>query len=273
MLSLLHTMAKRLLSPESTARLSAAAKKRWANPEYRAKMLRGLKIRSANPIWLANMRAAVIAHAAKPEVIAARKAKPKLSRPRTEDEKRRISALLKATLAVHPELVAARSPKGRVLSAEHRAKIARAHIGMKHTSQARAKMSVAKTGRRVLPPEHYQRLAVLFRGREAPYPKRRFYYRDVAFRSSWEMRTAVALDALGVQWLYESKRFDLGRETYCPDFYLPDDDAYWEVKGYYGPKSKRTIGLWRSIRPEPLVLVTESVLEMLERAASIKPAA
>lgn len=190
------------------------------------------------------------------------------NRLRTEDEKRRISESMKRYIAENPEHKKKISCAGRVHSLETRAKISAAHIGMKHKPESRAKMSRAKTGRVVMTPEQYKANGLKFRGREAPYPKRRFYYGGCAFRSSWEMRVAQALDALGVKWLYEHKRFDLVSQTYCPDFYLPDGNCYWEVKGYFGPKSKKTISLFREQYPDvPLLIVNEDAMVALERAA------
>lgn len=102
--------------------------------------------------------------------------------------------------------------------------------------ERRARVSAALTGRK-LSPEHCAKFSARMTGKPAQYPKHRSYYKGYAFRSSWEARAAQAMDALGIRWEYEAHRFDLGSQTYCPDFYLPDDDAYWEVKGYYGPKS------------------------------------
>jgi len=77
------------------------------------------------------------------------------------------------------------------------------------------------------------------------------------------------LDALGVPWRYEPKRFDLGEFTYTPDFYLPDDGAYWEVKGWYTPNSRVKIEAFRLQHPEvPLVLFGKSCVELIERTAS-----
>ncbi len=115
--------------------------------------------------------------------------------------------------------------------------------------------------------EIWNRMGMRLRGRPATYPMRRFYYRDVPFRSSWEVRAAKALDVFGIKWEYESRRFDLGTETYAPDFYLPDDNAFWEVKGYFGPKSQRTVSLFRKLNTHPLVLIGAAELKLLERAA------
>jgi len=85
----------------------------------------------------------------------------------------------------------------------------------------------------------------------------------------WEVRVAKALDALGIRWEFEPRRFDLGPQTYTPDLYLPDGPCYLEVKGYYGPKSQKTISLFRECYPNTrLLLVREVEMKALERAAS-----
>jgi len=138
--------------------------------------------------------------------------------------------------------------------------------------ERRARLRAALTGR-TLSPEHCAKMSDRMMGKPAQYPRHWSYYNDRAFRSSWEVRAARAMDALGIRWEYEARRFDLGSQTYCPDFYLPDDGAYWEVKGYYGPKSQKTITLFRAQHPEiPLVLLTEQPLLLLEQAASLRAA-
>lgn len=192
---------------------------------------------------------------------------------RSLESRAKQGAALSARLASDPELKARIAPKGRVLSKETRQKIAQAHIGTKHTSEARSKMSIAKKGHSYQTTKQRAATSARFRGRPAQYPKKRFHYRGRAFRSSWELRAAQAMDALGVRWEYETKRFDLGTQTYAPDFYLLDDGAFWEVKGYYGPKSQRTIALFREQYPEiPLVLLTERGLDLLEQSAARKVA-
>lgn len=55
-------------------------------------------------------------------------------------------------------------------------------------------------------------------------------YAGVAFRSQLEARWAVYFDSVGLQWLYEPKRFALGYRTYLPDFHFPKCDVWAEVK-------------------------------------------
>lgn len=69
-------------------------------------------------------------------------------------------------------------------------------------------------------------------------------YKNLWFRSNWEVAYAKYLDKNNIQWLYESKTFDLGETTYTPDFYLPATDEYIEVKGYKSDIFKKKINLF-----------------------------
>ena len=69
-----------------------------------------------------------------------------------------------------------------------------------------------------------------------PTHGKRQYYKDICFRSSWEVKYAKYLDFNNIKWSYESKTFDLGNTTYTPDFYLPETDEYIEIKGWWSDK-------------------------------------
>ena len=57
-------------------------------------------------------------------------------------------------------------------------------------------------------------------------------YNGYRFRSRLEARWAVFFDALGIEYQYEPEGFDLGEDGwYLPDFYLPNEKLYVEVKG------------------------------------------
>jgi hypothetical protein len=70
-------------------------------------------------------------------------------------------------------------------------------------------------------------------------------YNGCLFRSRLEARWAVFFDTLGVKYEYEKEGFDLGKEEirmdvhryvlddtrYLPDFWLPRQDCWFEVKG------------------------------------------
>lgn len=56
-------------------------------------------------------------------------------------------------------------------------------------------------------------------------------YHGYRFRSRLEARWAVFFDAAGVRYIYESEGYVFNGKRYLPDFYLPDLDCYFEVKG------------------------------------------
>jgi hypothetical protein len=56
-------------------------------------------------------------------------------------------------------------------------------------------------------------------------------YKGCRFRSRLEARWAVFFDGLGVDWRYEPQGFDLSGTYYLPDFWLPRQAAWFEVKG------------------------------------------
>ena len=54
----------------------------------------------------------------------------------------------------------------------------------------------------------------------------------VTMRSMWEVRVADYLTEIGKDWFYEYKTFKLTNTiSYRPDFYIPEDSLYIEVKG------------------------------------------
>lgn len=55
-------------------------------------------------------------------------------------------------------------------------------------------------------------------------------YKGYRFRSRLEARWAVFFDALGVEWEYEKEGFEFEGIRYLPDFYLPQNKAWVEIK-------------------------------------------
>jgi len=67
-------------------------------------------------------------------------------------------------------------------------------------------------------------------------------YRDdlkIYVRSNWEANFARILTFQGKTWVYEPMVFTLlNGSTYRPDFYLPEENKFVEVKGYWIGKAK-----------------------------------
>lgn len=55
-------------------------------------------------------------------------------------------------------------------------------------------------------------------------------YNGYRFRSRLEARWAVFYDTLGVSYKYEPEGFDLDGTWYLPDFWLPEQDCWVEIK-------------------------------------------
>jgi len=102
-----------------------------------------------------------------------------------------------------------------------------------------------------------------------PAHGKRIKYNGSIFRSTYEVRFAKAFDALGIRWIYEPRRFDLGTCTYLPDFYLPDFNTYCEVKGWLGPDSIKKNALFSKTFPDiPWLLLMEPELKDAELHAA-----
>ena len=71
----------------------------------------------------------------------------------------------------------------------------------------------------------------------------------IYFYSRWEANIARLFNFLGINWEYQTKTFDLCSQNYTPDFYLPDRNAYVEVKNFLWKYSKIRDRKFRKIYP------------------------
>lgn len=168
---------------------------------------------------------------------------------------------------------------GRKKSAAHAANIAQARVGMRHTQESKDKNRAAHLGRRHTPEalERIRRVAREQRSGPGHHwwgqtpkhgPRTHWHqYNGTALRSAYEVRFAQEMDRRGMGWEYEPKRFDLGTCTYLPDFYVPSTGAFWEIKGWFGPRDQRKVALFRERYPEvPLIVADNAVLTIMEAA-------
>jgi len=83
-------------------------------------------------------------------------------------------------------------------------------------------------------------------------------YKGINMRSSYEIAYAKYLDKNNINWLYESKTFEIiynykGKKregTYTPDFYLPRTKQYIEIKGWWRDNAKEKFEAFRKKYPE-----------------------
>jgi hypothetical protein len=96
---------------------------------------------------------------------------------------------------------------------------------------------------------------------------RKFYSEkaDMYFRSNWEIELAERLIELGIAFEYEPKRFYFRaeRESYLPDFYLPEYNCWIEVKGYMDNRSLKRVKLFKKYyRDTPFFLYEKEEREL-----------
>lgn len=67
-------------------------------------------------------------------------------------------------------------------------------------------------------------------------------YNGIEFRSGLEARWAKFFDWYLIKWVYEPEGYQMSDGTrYLPDFYLPDQDQFFEVKGIMNVKDMHKI--------------------------------
>ncbi len=71
----------------------------------------------------------------------------------------------------------------------------------------------------------------------------------INFYSRWEANIARLFTFLNVRWEYAPKSFDIGGQMYTPDFYLPEENKYVEVKNFWWSYSKIRDEKFRSRYP------------------------
>ncbi|MCL5996150.1 MAG: DNA polymerase III subunit alpha [Chloroflexi bacterium] len=84
-------------------------------------------------------------------------------------------------------------------------------------------------------------------------------------RSSWEADLARVFRYLGWDYQYEPRTFELSdrtgkKLTYTPDFYVPSQKKWYEVKGWMDDASAKKIELFRQQYPERELIVIDKTL-------------
>ncbi len=83
-------------------------------------------------------------------------------------------------------------------------------------------------------------------------------------RSSWEADMARVFRHLGWDYQYEPQTFELQKNgqsiTYTPDFYIPAQDTFYEIKGWMDKASAEKISLFREQYPGKNLVVIDKTL-------------
>jgi hypothetical protein len=83
---------------------------------------------------------------------------------------------------------------------------------------------------------------------------------NMYFRSNWEANFARILNLEGKKWLYESQTFDLEPSlSYTPDFYVIDEDVYYELKGRMNARCELQFSLLKQKFPQIVLRIITGV--------------
>ena len=81
------------------------------------------------------------------------------------------------------------------------------------------------------------------------------FYKGYRFRSRLEARWSILFDAMGIKYIYEPQGFALSDGTcYLPDFYLPEMNQFFEVKGVLDSADKKKIVQFINESKKPLTI-------------------
>lgn len=90
-------------------------------------------------------------------------------------------------------------------------------------------------------------------------------YKGCCFRSRLEARWAVFFDRLGLIWEYEKEGYELpGGGRYLPDFWLPELDCYFEIKGSSPTDAEKNKALRLSVGAKKLVVLAHGSMSVEE---------
>lgn len=163
--------------------------------------------------------------------------------------------------------------KGKKLSPHHLANLREANSGPL-SDEHRKNLSAALMGREVWNKglTKFTNASVMSTslkqvGRIPDYNKYRAHYDGpkgrYLMRSRWEVAYAEWLDRQGIDWQYEPRWFNLGGTSYTPDFYLPTEDRYVEIKGRMTEENAKKLKLFAERYPQ----ISLTVLQRAELTA------
>ena len=99
---------------------------------------------------------------------------------------------------------------------------------------------------------------------------KKFSYKGIYMKSSYEVIFAQWLTQYKIKWKYEPKRFDLPKSTYTPDFYIPKVNIWVETKGYHSKLFwNKLIAFHKTYPSERIIIVDVTKIDSM-RADLIK---
>lgn len=101
-------------------------------------------------------------------------------------------------------------------------------------------------------------------GRSKKYDYESIVAGKIKVDGTWELKVAIYLDSIGVEWSRPTNRFDYIKQcgkksTYKPDFYVKDWNSYIEVKGY---KTELDLCKWSQFTEKLIIWERDDLIKL-----------
>lgn len=158
---------------------------------------------------------------------------------------------------------------GKHAQFDHIQKLGKARKGITISEESKKKQSESMKGKLI------GKLNPMY-GKKAAHGKGCWHItwenKKVFLRSSWELGFAKYLDSKQIKYEVEFQRFPITYEyngqikegTYCPDFYLPEKDKYYEIKGLWRDDAEIKFQAFKAQHNIENILVTSKFLQKLK---------
>jgi hypothetical protein len=81
-------------------------------------------------------------------------------------------------------------------------------------------------------------------------------------KSTWERTVCDWLYTHDIEYQYEPQTFDFGEFTYTPDIYIPQWDAWWEVKGWWDKLSQKKCQAFADNHPDNFQIIDKENINL-----------
>jgi len=247
---------------------SAIAKALWNDPDYRERQMKIILERTSDPEYKKKCSNTHKERCSNPEV--RKKMSDSAKKSSARPEIKEIQSINMKKRWTDPEykeqMSGVNAPNyGRQISDDQKLKISQANTGKQRSPEMIERMKIINKGKWAGEKNpHYGKPPAHGKGEWFVLPNGS----KIWLRSSYEVRVVVALLESDVKFEYEPRNFSLNNgTTYTPDFYLPEYDIWWEVKGYWRDDAKEKIGKFFEKYPEEnlRILYEQDLIELEER--------
>jgi len=93
---------------------------------------------------------------------------------------------------------------------------------------------------------------------------------NLYFFSRWEANFARLMTLLKIKWIFQPKTFQLKKQKYTPDFYLPEHNSFIEIKNFLAEYSLKRDKEFRELYSEEklILILKEDYLKLQEQFSS-----